>query len=586
MSAGGHLTTHPQTGVKPGFSRLWREGGNLLGMGSVLLVTAALVLAPVLAILYGSLRTRPPGAPRAAYTLAKLEQAWGGLFTGDWTQAPTINTVLLALPVTLFATALGALLAWAVTRTDMPGRRVFEMLFLLPLLYSPLVSVIGWTVLADPNAGLINQLWSGMIGQNAALVDVYSYGGIAMVMVFFFAPYSYLLCAGSFRSLDSTLEEAAAMSGAGLLRRLTFVTLPIMRAGIGAAALFIFTLSLEQFAIPGFLGAHIHFDTLAYTIYMRTSSYPADLPGAAAGGLLLLVLSSAGLFAYRRMTRHAGRYVTVTARGYRPVPTALGPGGYVMAGVCGLLFFIGVGLPLAAVLLRALLPVRTASVELSALGWGNFDALFHAEDILLGLRNTAWLSLGAASLCGVLGLLIGFLVVRRRSWAVSALDYLVALPIGVPGTVFGVGMVWAYVGTPLYLTLGILLLAFVVRYLVYAVRTVGSGLMQIDPVLEESAAISGAGALRSFLFVDLPLLKPSVASAWLLVFLVVMREISASVILYGPNSVTLPVLTWSYLNDGSYGIASALAIVQVITVGLVVVLMRALFGADIRARSE
>ena len=161
-----------------------------------------------------------------------------------------------------------------------------------------------------------------------------------------------------------------------------------------------------------------------------------------------------------------------------------------------------------------------------------------------------------------------------------------ALPIGVPGTVFGVGMVWAYVGTPIYLTLGILLLAFVVRYLVYAVRTVGSGLMQIDPVLEESAAISGAGALRSFLFVDLPLLKPSVASAWLLVFLVVMREISASVILYGPNSVTLPVLTWSYLNDGSYGIASALAIVQVITVGLVVVVMRALFGADIRARSE
>ena len=168
----------------------------------------------------------------------------------------------------------------------------------------------------------------------------------------------------------------------------------------------------------------------------------------------------------------------------------------------------------------------------------------------------------------------------------SALDYLVALPIGIPGTVFGVGMLWAYVRTPLYLTLWILLLAFTVRYLVYAVRTVGGSMMQIDPMLEESAAIAGGTPLRSFLFVDLPLLKPAIASAWLLVFLIVMREISASVILYGADSVTLPILTWNYLNDGSYGTASALAIVQVIAVGCVVLLLRTLFGADIRARSE
>ena len=193
---------------------------------------------------------------------------------------------------------------------------------------------------------------------------------------------------------------------------------------------------------------------------------------------------------------------------------------------------------------------------------------------------------GAASLCAALGLLIGYLLVRRPSGATALLDYLVALPIGIPGTVFGVGMLWAYVRTPIYLTLSILMLAFVVRYMVYAVRTVSGGMMQIDPVLEESAAIAGGTPLRAFFFVDLPLLKPVIASAWLLVFLIVMREISASVILYGPNSVTLPIMTWTYLNDGSYGIASALAIVQVVIVGAVVVVMRSLFGADVRGRSE
>jgi iron(III) transport system permease protein len=160
------------------------------------------------------------------------------------------------------------------------------------------------------------------------------------------------------------------------------------------------------------------------------------------------------------------------------------------------------------------------------------------------------------------------------------------MPIGIPGTVFGVGMLWAYVGTPLYLTVWILMLAFVIRYLVYGVRTTSSGLSQIDRSLEEAATVSGASPLRTFMFVNMPLLKPVLASTWLLIFMIVMREISTSVILYGVKSVTLPILTWSYLIDGSYGIASALAIVQLLIVGAIVVVFRWVFGADVRTRSH
>ena len=149
-------------------------------------VVVLLVISPIAAILYGAFRTRAPGDPRATFTLDKITTAYGGLFTGSWTQSATLHTVLLAVPVTIVATLLGLLLAWAVTRTDMPGKRTMEVAFLLPLLYSPLVGVIGWTVLADPRAGLVNKLWSTMLRQNAALIDVYSYAGIAWVMVFYF----------------------------------------------------------------------------------------------------------------------------------------------------------------------------------------------------------------------------------------------------------------------------------------------------------------------------------------------------------------------------------------------------------------
>jgi iron(III) transport system permease protein len=551
----------------------------------LLAAVGLLVLTPLGALLYGAVRTHSPGSRRATFTAANLEAVYGGLLTGGWTQSATFNSIALALPVMLIACAMGVFLAWAVTRTDMPGRRTFEIAFLLPMLYSPLVGVIGWSVLADPRAGILNTLWKFTTGAAEPLINVYSYAGIVWVMVLYFIPYAFILNVGAFRAMDPALEEAAAVSGASLWRRLAHITLPIMVGSVAAAALFIFTLALEQFAIPGFLGSHIRFDTLAYAIYLRTNTYPSDLPGAAAAGTLLLILSAVGLYWYRRLTRRSERFVTVTGRGYKPGATPLGGMRYALFAACVLVFLVGTALPLGAVALRALLPVRTTGLDLTTLGFGNFAQVFAAEDILLGLRNSVYLGAGVATLCAVLGLALSFRIVRGKNRAMGLADYLIAMPIGIPGTVFGVGMLWAYVGTPLYLTLWILMLAFVTRYLVYGVRTLGTGMMQIDKTLEEAATVSGANPLRTFTFVNLPLLRPVIASAWLLVFMIVMREISASVILYGVKSVTLPILTWSYLVDGSYGLASALAIVQLLIVGGIVLLFRWWFGVDVKTRS-
>jgi iron(III) transport system permease protein len=552
----------------------------------LLLGVAVLVVWPLGALLYGALRSDSPGAPGASWTLANLEGVWVGLFSDGWTQDATLNSIALAVPVTLLACAIGIFLAWAVTRTDMPGKPVFEVLFLLPMLYSPLVGVIGWSVLADPVAGLLNRGWWALAGGSDPLLDVYTVSGIVWVMVFYFVPYAFMMNVGTFRAMDPALEEAAAVSGAHLGTRLGRITLPMMAASTGAAALFIFTLALEQFAIPGYLGSQIRLDTLAYAIYRRTNAYPNDIAGAAAAGTLLLLLSGAGLYLYRRLIRRAERFVTVTARGYKPAVTELGRLKPLVVAAAVAVILLGSLVPLSAVLLRALLPVRTTGLDLGSLSLENFARILGPEDIRLGIVNSLALGGGAALLCAVLGFAMSIALVRRRRWQVSLSDYLLAMPIGIPGTVFGVGMLWAYVGTPIYLTFWILLLAFVIRYTVYAVRQMTAGIMQIDRALEEAAVVSGASPVRAFLFVDLPLLRPVIAALALMVFMVVMRELSASIILYGPDSVTLPILTWSYLNDGFYGIASALAILQVVLVGAVVILFRWLFGVDVRLRSR
>ena len=552
----------------------------------LLLIVAAMVLSPLGALFYGAFRSDSPRAPNAVFTMANFDSVFGGLFTGGWTQQATINSITLAFTTTILSTALGVAAAWLVSRTDLWGRRTFEVLFLIPMLYSPLIGVIGWTVLADPRAGLINALASAMTGSPTTVVDIYSYTGIVWVMVFFNMPYAFVMNVNTFRNMDPALEEAAAVSGANLWGRLSSVTFPIMMASVAAAALFIFTVTFEQFSIPGYLGSHIRLDTLAYAIYRRTNAYPSDLGGAAAAGSLLLILTSAGLYFYRRLIRRSEKFVTITARGFKPSSIQLGRWNWVMTALCVLIFVVGSGLPLLAVVLRALMPVRSMGLDLGSLDFRNFIALGDAVDFRVGLWNSVALSVGSACVIAALGFLLAHRMVRRKSGAIALADYLIAMPIGIPGTVFGVGMLWAYVGTPIYLTFWIMLLAFVTRYTVYGVRNLSSGIMQVDKSLEEAALVSGASQRGTFLFVNLPLLRPVLASLWLLVFMVVMRELPTSIILYGVKSVTLPILTWSYLNDGYYGNASALAVVQIIIVAVIVLIFKALFGVDVRMRSK
>lgn len=552
----------------------------------MLIVVGLLVLAPLCALVVGALSTDVPNDPNSEWTLSKVTEVFGGLVSGGTVQEYTIHSLALAIPVTILSTSVGALLAWLFTRTNMPGRRFFSVAFLVPMFYSVLVGVIGWVVLAEGQSGLINQLFRLLTRQQQPLVDVYSFGGIVWVMFLFFLPFGLIFNLGTFEAIDPALEEAGAVSGAGLRRRITHITLPLVLPSIAASALFIFVLAMEHFAIPGFLGSHSRFGTLAYAIYLRVNAYPNDPPLAAALGSLLILMTTTGLLIYRRLTRRAERFVTVSGKGRRSELVDLKSWRYVAFSFSALLLTVGVALPLVGVVLRALMPVRTTSLKLSDFGFYNFAELFKTADFGAAIQTSMILSLLGATICGILGLVLAYWIVRRQSRTTSTADYLISMPLGIPGTAFGVGMLWAFVATPLYLTIWIMLLAFIIRYAVYGVRMVSTGMFQIDPSLEEAAMVSGANPLISFMRVNLPLLKGSLASVWVIVFLLVMQELSASIMLYGVSTKTLPILTWGYLNDGFFGAASALALIQLALVTTVVVVFRGVLRVNVRPGVE
>lgn len=549
------------------------------GPWTIAVLVAVVVLAPVVALVLGAFSTDVPNAPDARLTLDNVRAVFSGA-VGQQTVRDIWHSLVLSLAATVLATVLGAGIAWLVVRTDLPGRRLLQRAMMLPMFYSVVLNVVGWIMLGQESSGYINAIWRGITGGHGHLINIYSFAGMVWVMGVYFMPYAMTIAASSFERGNASLEEAASVAGASPWTRFRLITLPMASPGLAAAALFVFALSLEQFVTPAFLGTQIHFGTLAYRIYILNRGYPSSPEQSAVISIILVALTTLGLLLFRRMTRHEQKYIAVGGKGQKPSILALGRWRWVAFGGTCLVLLITVLAPLAAVVLRAFMQARTDSIFSTHFGWQNFRGLTSGSNFRTDLINSIVLAVGGAVICTLLGLFLAYWVVRRRSGATAFADYVISLPLGIPGVAFGVGMLWAFVATPIYLTLWILLLTYVLRYAVYGVRTASTGLGQLDPALEEAAMVSGASRLKTTAWIIAPLLKGSLASSWLLVFLLVFQELSATIILYGPSTSTLSVDVFNSLNSGFYGPASALAVVQLAIIAVLV----ALFSRAFRVR--
>jgi iron(III) transport system permease protein len=539
-------------------------------MRGVGIAVAILILLPAGAILVNAFADPDgPGLTLSHFTALLDDRRFGRALA---------NTLGSAFAAAVLATVLGVTLAWLVARTDMRWRRAFHVLNLVPFFLSPFVGALAWQILAAPNAGLLNKLLVDALGLSAPPLNVFSLGGLIWVLTLFYTPYVYLFCYGPMRTLDPALEDAAQVSGAGRVRTTVKVTLPLLAPAIFSGFLITFVTSAEIFDIPVLLTAPADIPTLSTMIY-QSVQFPTDYNRAAALSTSLVAITMLGVWLQRRYA--AGRsFATVTGKGYRPRRMSLG--GWRWPALAIEIGYIGVAviLPLFGLLAAATSTVWLGTINPELLTLENFRYVMFSYDLTqTAFKNSMLLAVVGATLGCAIAVVVGHVVHRQKGRLAGVLDAVTTLPIGIPGIVLALGTLLVWIRTPLYGTLAILLLAYITRFLPYAQRSVSSGLLSISPELEQSARVSGAGWTATARRVLVPLLKPSLAAAWVMLFVIFVRELSTSVLLYrgGTEVMSVALLV---LSERNLSYTAAYALLQTVLLLGVVGLFSAIFRLE------
>jgi iron(III) transport system permease protein len=476
-----------------------------------------------------------------------------------------LNTLVIGGGAAVLASIAGTFLAWAVVRTDMPGRRVMEMASVVPFISTPFIGALAWILLGSPETGLVNQFWR-YIGGTGSLIQIYSIEGIIFVIALYEMPFVFLMVGGALRSMDPTLEEASLSSGAGLFATTLKVTLPLVLPAILASSLLVFVLAAEQFAVPAVLGSPARIRVLTTAIVETQYRYPPQHGLGASLCVTLLLIAMVGLWIQRRLLR--GRsYTTVAGKSAHPRRVALGAFRWVVLAVCVAYLALAVLLPFLTLFLSSIRTFWTAEFEWDQLTLEHYRwILFDYPITQRAIFNSLFLGVVGATVTMVLCAVLSFLTLRTRLPGRKLLDYLTMVPLGFPGVVLAFGLLQAWIHPPLVLygTIWILFIAYITRYLPIGVRATSATLVQIHPELEEASISCGANWFQTLKNITLPLLKPGILAGWALLFVAFTRELSASILLYSPGREVLSVAIYDLHQNGAFRPLSALAFLQIV----------------------
>ena len=553
--------------------------GSRINPATIWLVVCAMicgwfVIVPVGALFFTAF-TEDTGFGPGPFSLSNFVEAYG-----HWSILKVYaNSLIFASGTAVLTFLMGGAVAFVVERTNAPGREIFHSLALISFALPGLLIAMAWTLTLSPNIGWFNQLFKDFTGSKEPLLNIYTMLGMIWALSSHYFPLAYLLLGPALRMLDVRMEEAATMSGARSLQTLFRVTLPILRPAILSTILLLFVRGIESFEVPRLIGNPARINVFTTEVQRATSQSTPEFGVASALSMSLLGMCILAVFFYRRATRNAEAYATITGKGYKPVPLDLGRLRWPVTIALSFMFILALGLPLLTLIWQSFFRnlATPFMATTSPFTLSNYSFVLHYPIFIEAVHTSVMLAAMAATSVILLTFIAAWVTQRaapRGGWVLDALAF---SPIAIPSVIIGASVLFAYLMLPIpaYNTIWILLIAYVTLYLPYGMRFATSGITQIHKELEEAAAVSGAGVLQMFVRVLLPLLAPIIIAAWLYVFVLAVRELSASVFLVGPGTHVLGTISLTMWEEGgSYGAVCALGVIQITPLVVIVAGLR------------
>ncbi len=450
----------------------------------------------------------------------------------------------------------------------------------------PFLGAIAWELLAAPNSGLLNQLYraSTGAGPDVSLFNIYTLSGVIFVISCYTFPYVFVLVANALDRIPGDLEDASSMLGAGAFRTARRVTIPLALPAVAAGALVAFLQAMTLFGSPAILALPAGFHTLTTKIW-SLFQYPPKPEVAAAASLPLLVLTIGLLRAQAAVLGRRG-YTVVGGKSGAPRPVRLGPLRWPAFALCLAMLCLSVFLPYGALFNAAFSRIPSQPLTLDGFTLEHVRFVFlELSATKLAMKNTLYLGLAAAT-CGTLLALVVSWLTSRAVPGHRVLGFLATAPIAIPGIALGVGLFLAYTRGPvvLYGTLWILLLAYVTIELPAAYQQLQASFRALSPELEEASRILGASRLETLRRVTAPLLGPSLIATWCFVFVAVVRELSAAVILFTSETKVLSVLIFDLNESGDLAAIAILGLTMLVLTALIILAANRIPGFSGRVR--
>jgi iron(III) transport system permease protein len=521
---------------------------NLKWLMILLIVDFLLVflVLPVFYMIYRGL------FPEGTFSLETIRR----LFSYSLNRDALKNTLIAGFATMILGTLLAFPLAWLVGRTNLYCRKFFRSLFVITYMVPPYVGAMAWLRLLNPNVGIINQWLRALFGLGSpGPLNVYTLPGLIWVLTTFYYPYAFITISRAMEKMDPTLEEAGRISGASPLKTIFTVTLPMMTPSLIGGALLVFIAAASCYGIPSIIGAQGNINTVTTRIVEYVSLGQSSLNDAIglAGFLMIIALIilfiSDGVLARKQ-------YVTVSGKSTQPAIVDLRRWRLPLTVLVALFAVIVVVIPFTVILTTSFKADLGKSVfDPANFTTSNWTAVFTMSETASSLKNSLVFAAAAATVGLVIACVMGWLLQRTKVRGRAVPSFLITLGSGTPSVVIALGLIMTMrgnFGINIYNTAWILIIAYMIKYMMMGMRTVVSAMSQIHVSLEESSQISGAGWGRTMTKITGPLIMPSIAAGWFLIFIPSFYELSMTALLYSSTTKTIGYQLyefWSYTSQ-------------------------------------